>query len=82
MIMRCNAREYISQIYGTCYYHIITPVKNIQHRSSSSDLPLVHKGNTNIGIWTFSVAAPTFWNVLSSSVRSVEHIAKSRRMLL
>ena len=29
--------------------------------------------NTNIGTRTFSVAAPTLWNMLPSSIRSVEN---------
>ncbi len=42
-------------------------------------LLLLPKVNTNTGIRCFSIAAPTLWNMLNSSVRSVEHIAKYRR---
>ena len=42
-------------------------------RKLSFFVPKIH---ANIGTRTFSVAASTRWNILPSSVRSVENIAK------
>ena len=65
------------------YLHtLLTPIrKPIQLRSSTSDLLLVPKVNTNMGTRAFAVGAPTLWNMLPSSVKSVENIAKFRRHL-
>ena len=49
--------------------------KSIQLRSSSSDF-VVPKVYTNFGTNYFSAAAPTLYNMLHSSVRSVENIVK------
>ena len=38
--------------------------------------PVAPEVNTSIGTRTFAVSAPSLWNMLSSSVKSVEHIAK------
>ena len=60
----------------------LTPIrKPIQLRSSTSDLLFVPKVNTNMGTRAFAVGAPTLWNMLPSSVKSVENIAKFRRHL-
>ena len=37
--------------------------------------------NTNFGSRAFALSAPTLWNMLLSSVESVEHIAKCRCLL-
>ena len=65
------------------YLHtLLTPIrKPIQLRSSTSDLLFVPKVNTNMGTRAFAVGAPTLWNMLPSSVKSVENIAKFRRHL-
>ena len=65
------------------YLHtLLTPIrKPIQLRSSTSDLLFVPKVNTNMGTRAFAVGAPTLWNMLPSSVKSVEKIAKFRRHL-
>ena len=65
------------------YLHtLLTPIrKPIQLRSSTSDLLFVPKVNTNMGTRAFAVGAPTLWNMLPSSVKSVENIAKFRRRL-
>ena len=65
------------------YLHtLLTPIrKPIQLRSSTSDLLFVPKVNTNMGTRAFAVGAPTLWNMLHSSVKSVENIAKFRRHL-
>ena len=65
------------------YLHtLLTPIrKSIQLRSSTSDLLFVPKVNTNMGTRAFAVGAPTLWNMLPSSVKSVENIAKFRRHL-
>ena len=60
------------------YLHsFLTPVrKPVQLQLSSSDLLFVPKDNISIGTGAFSVAASTLWNMLSSSVKSVENIAQ------
>ena len=65
------------------YLHtLLIPIrKPIQLRSSTSDLLFVPKVNTNMGTRAFAVGAPTLWNMLPSSVKSVENIAKFRRHL-
>ena len=56
---------------------LLTPVrKPVQLRYSSSDLLFVPKVNTSIGVRDVAVGAPTRWNMLSSSIESVENIAK------
>ena len=45
-----------------------------QLRSSNSGLRFVPRGKTNVGTIAFSVAAPTLWNSLSVSVKSVGNI--------
>ena len=68
------------------YLHtLLTPIrKPIPYsilRSSTSDLLFVPKVNTNMGTRAFAVGAPTLWNMLPSSVKSFENIAKFRRHL-
>ena len=63
-------------------YSLLSPErKPVQLRSSSSDLPFITKVNTNIGTRLVAVGAPTLWNMLPSSVNSVENIAKFRHHL-
>ena len=63
-------------------YSLLTPViKLVQLRSSNSVILCIPKVNTNIETRTFSAATPTLWNMLPSSVRSVENIAKFRSHL-
>ena len=56
-------------------------LRQLQLRSSSSDLLSVPKVNTSIGTTAFAVGVPILWNRLPSSVKSVENIAKFRRYL-
>ena len=61
---------------------LLTPVrKPVQLRSSCSDLLFVPKVSTNIGTRDFAVGVSTLWNMLPSSVKSVENIAKFHRRL-
>ena len=59
---------------------LLTPVrKSVQLRSSSFYLLYAPNVNTNIASRAFAVGAPTFWDMLTSSVKSVENIAKFHR---
>ena len=40
-----------------------------------------YKFNASIGTRAFAVGAPSLWNMLPSSVKSIENIAKFRRHL-
>ena len=72
----------LSSKQPSCLHTLLTPIsKPIQLRSSTSDLLFVPKVNTNMGTRAFAVGAPTLWNMLPSSVKSVENIAKFRRHL-
>ena len=55
--------------------------KTCQFGPSSSDVPFVPKVNTNIVTRAFVVGAPTLWNMLPSSVKSVENIAEFQHHL-
>ena len=46
----------------------------LRDERSATQLQSDGKINTNIGIWACSVVSPTLWNMLPSSVRSVENI--------
>ena len=77
------SKNHFFTISRPSYLHtLLTPIrKPIQLRSSTSDLLFVPKVNTNMGTRAFAVGAPTLWNMLPSSVKSVENIAKFRRHL-
>ena len=59
------------------YLHsLLTPARQPrQLRSSNSNLLFVFSVKTNVGTIAFSVAAPTLWNSLPVSVKSVGNIA-------
>ncbi len=73
----CSAIFLLSYCAGYCSHLVIL----VQLRSSSSGLLLVPKLYTSIGTRAFAVGAPTLWNMLPSSVKSVANIAKFRRYL-
>ena len=83
MFKMCNITYQALSSKQPSYLHtLLTPIrKPIQLRSSTSDLLFVPKVNTNMGTRAFAVGAPTLWNMLPSSVKSVENIAKFRRHL-
>ena len=60
------------------FIHVREP---IQLPSSSSDLRFVPKVNTSIETMALAVGAPMLWNMLPSSIKSVEDIDKFRRHL-
>ena len=65
------------------YLHfLLTPVRKlVQLQSSSSDLLFVPKVYASIGTREFVVGAPTLWDMLPSSVKTFENIAKFRHHL-
>ena len=61
---------------------LLTPARQPrQLRSSNSNLLFVPSVKTNDGTRAFSVAAPTLWNSLPVSVKSVGNIATFRHKL-
>ena len=66
---------------GVLFQETLIEIANYHLQSSTSDLLFVPKVNTNMGTRAFAVGAPTLWNMLPSSVKSVENIAKFRRHL-
>ena len=63
-------------------HSLLTPAKRPrQLRSSNYNLLFVPSVKTNVGTSDFSVAAPTLWNSLPVSVKSVGNIATFRRKL-
>ena len=61
--------------------YLLSLITAVQLRSSSSDLLIVPKVNTNTGTWAFAVSTPALWKVLPSNAKSVENIAKFRRYI-
>ena len=65
------------------YLHsLLTPARQLrQLRSSNSNLLFVPSVKTHVGTRAFSVAAPTLWNSLPVSVKSVGNIGTFNRKL-
>ena len=82
IVFKICTQEALSCKQLSYLYSLLTPVrKPVQLRTSGSDLLFVPKVNTSIGTRVFAVGAPTLWNMLPSSVKSVENIAKCCRHL-
>ena len=83
--------DYCNSLFHNIAIKDITKLQRVQNclarvvtrspRFTPSDLLFVPKVNTNMGTRAFAVGAPTLWNMLPSSVKSVENIAKFRRHL-
>ena len=66
-VLSCKRPSYLHSLFTLVRNHF-------QLWSFSSDILFVPK--VNIGTRSFAVGAPTLWNMLPSSVKSVENIAK------
>src|SRR5664279_4605630 len=72
-----NAPQYISDI--------VTPVSSLPGRShlrsASKDMYVVERNRTSIGARAFSIAGPTAWNSLPTSIKQTANSASFKRLL-